>query len=534
MRPVQLRLAVSDAKLECMEPNGRPRRRHVRAARHAKVVALALSAWCAGCMVGPDFQRPPLPSASSLTELALPAQTVATPVPGGEAQVFEPEAPMPSHWWSLYGSAALDQLVDLALHDSPTVAAAQAALRQAQETLAAQRAGLLPSLTGVANGTREKISGAAEGIPQAGTFLFNLFNTSVNLSYNLDIFGGVRRGIEAQEAARDVQRGQMLATYQMLVANVVTAAVLEASSRAQLDATVELLASARRQRDLSQQQFELGGAARSDVLAAESNLASLEATLPALQQQLAAVRSQLAVYVGRPPADYRVAPLVLEALQLPHQIPVSVPAQLVRRRPDVLVAEAQLHEASAVVGVATANLLPQISISGSFGDTSTALASLLRSNAFALGAGVTQPLFEGGALTARRRAAIAAYDQALAQYRQTVLLACKNASDALRALDNDAQALSAQFRAQSAAAESLHLVEQRYGFGGSSNLELLTAQQQFQRSRLGYVQALAARYADTAALFLALGGDWDLSGSTAAANLTAPGRPQPVVDRSDR
>jgi NodT family efflux transporter outer membrane factor (OMF) lipoprotein len=187
-----------------------------------------------------------------------------------------------------------------------------------------------------------------------------------------------------------------------------------------------------------------------------------------------------------------------------------LPAELVRRRPDIRAAEAQLHEASAAIGVATANLLPQISITGSFGDSSGTVGSLLHSNAFSVGAGITQPLFQGGTLSARRRAALAAYDQALAQYQQAVLAACKNVADALRALDNDAQALGAQYRAQSAAVESLRLIEQRYGFGGSSNLELLTAQQQYQRARLGYVQALAARYADTAALFLALGGDWEI------------------------
>jgi len=462
-----------------------------------------------GCMVGPDFHAPPAPAAAALTEQALPDRTAATPVAGGEEQEYSAAAPLPARWWTLYGSAALDELVDLALRDSPTVAAAQATLRQAEENLAAQRGPLLPGISAGANATRQEINGATQGLPQAGSILYNLFNASINLSYALDVFGGVRRGVEQQAAVRDLQFDQMQAAYQTLAANVVTAAVQEAALRAQVEATQELLASARRQRDLSQQQFELGGAARSDVLSAESSLASFEATLPPLQQQLAVVRSQLAVYTGKSPAEYRQAPLALDALHLPRQIPLAVPADLVRRRPDIRAAEAQLHAASAAIGVATANLLPQISISASYGDSATALSSLWSSRGFSLGGSVTQPLFEGGALTSRRRAAVAAHDQALAQYRQTVLLACKNVADALRALDNDARVLQAQFRAQAAAADSLHLIEQRYGFGGSSNLELLAAQQQFQRARLGYVQALAARYADTAALFLALGGDWD-------------------------
>jgi NodT family efflux transporter outer membrane factor (OMF) lipoprotein len=473
--------------------------------------ALSLAAGCSACMVGPDFHAPPEPKGGLVGEPALPAQTVAAPVAGDErqvAQVFVPAAPVPARWWSLYRSPALDRLVDQALRQSPTVAAAQAALREAEENLSAQRGGLLPSSSGSANGTRQKISGAAEGIPQAGTFLYNLFNTSVSLSYNLDVFGGVRRGIEGQQAAREYERDQMLAAYQTLAANVVAAAVQEASLQAQIDATGELIGSARHQLDLSRRQVELGGGAPSDVLSAQSNLASVEATLPPLRQQLLAVRSQLAVYLGQLPGEYREAPFALEGLQLPHAIPVSLPSELVRRRPDIRAAEAQLHEASAAIGVATANLLPQIGITGSFGDSSATIGNLLTSNAFSVGAGITQPLFQGGTLTARRRAALAAYDAALAQYHQTVLLACKSVADALRALEFDALTLDAQGRAQSAAADSLHLIERRYGFGGSSNLELLSAQQQYQRARLGYVRSLAARYADTAALFLALGGDW--------------------------
>jgi len=409
----------------------------------------------------------------------------------------------------LYGSDQLDRMVEQALRSSPTVEAAQAALRQAQENLNAQRGALVPSLAGNLSATREKVNGASQGLPQVGSFLYTLYNASVSLSYNLDVFGGVRRGVEAQEAARDAQRNQMQAACQSLAANVVTAAVLEGSLRAQTDATRELVASAQRQLDLTRKQFELGGAPRSAVLTAEANLASFEAGLPPLQQQLTMARSQLAVYLGKPPDQYDEAAFSLDALRLPREIPVMLPADLVRQRPDIRQAEAQLHQASANVGVATANLLPQISISGNFGDTSTSMGTLLKANGFSLGAGLAQPLYQGGALTARRRAAVAAYDQALAQYRQTVLLALKAVADSLRALDNDAQTLAAQYRAQSSATESLALIEQRFRYGSASNLELLTAQQQFQRARIGYVQALAARYADTAALFLALGGDWD-------------------------
>jgi NodT family efflux transporter outer membrane factor (OMF) lipoprotein len=469
----------------------------------------SLTSLFAACAVGPDFRTPAPPIAHALTEEPLPALTRATPVAGGEAQAFQAGmAPGPT-WWSAYGSPELDRLVDEALRNSPTVASAQAALRAAEQQVLAQRGALFPSVSGSFTATRQKINAASEGFPQAGNFIFTLYNASVDLSYNFDVFGGVRRGIEAQEAARDAQQEELQATYQTLAANVVTTALLEASLRAQIEATHGLIASAQHQVDLSRKQFELGGAARSDVLSAESNLATLEATLPPLQQQLAMARSQLAVYLGKTPAEYGRTAFELASLRVPRDIPVTLPSDMVRQRPDIRRAEAQLHQASAEIGVATANMLPQIGLSASLGGSAESAATVFSRSVFSLAGKIAQPLFQGGTLNARRRAAIANYDQSLAQYRQTVLLAFKNVADALRALDNDAQTLNAQYRAQSAAADSLHLIEQRFGLGGANNLELLIAQQQYDRSRIAYVQALAARYQDTAALFLALGGDWD-------------------------
>lgn len=483
----------------------------------ASILPLAAALACGGCAVGPDFKPPAAPVAASVTQTPLPAQTQATPVAGGEAQRFNPTAELSSQWWTAYGSPQLDRLVSTAFANSPTIVSAQAALRIAQEQVKAQRGGLFPSIGGSAGATRQKLNGAAEGFPGFGDFLFTLYNASVSLSYNFDVFGGVRRGIEAQEAGRDAQQEELQATYQTLAANVVTAAVLEASLRAQIEATKELVASAQHEVDLGRKEFELGGAARSDVLSQESNWASVQATLPPLEQQLAAARSQLAVYLGQAPSEYGDAPFDLASLQVPRDIPLMVPSEIVRQRPDIRRAEAQLHEASAQIGVATANMLPQIGITGSYGESTSSFRSLFSSNVFSLGANLSQPLFQGGTLNAKRRAAIAAYDQALAQYRQTVLLAFKNVGDALRALDTDAQTLAAQYRAQKAATDSLRLIEQRFGLGGANHLELLVAQQQYQRARVAYVQALAARYQDTAALFLALGGDWKLPRDAEAA-----------------
>ena len=508
---------MSNSPHSNMENNKRgPLRRSMPASAPAKrgsriaatILSLVAVLACGGCAVGPDFKSPAAPAAKSVTPEPLPPQTQATPVPGGAAQRFDRAAELPSQWWTSYGSARLDRLVSEAFANSPTIASAQAALRVAQEQVNAQRGALFPTIGGTAGVAREKLNGAQQGFPQAGSFLFTLYNASVSLSYNFDVFGGVRRGIEAQEAGRDAQREELQATYQTLAANVVTAAVLEASLRAQIDETRELVASAQHEVDLTRQDFELGGAPRSDLLSAQSNLASVQATLPPLSQQLAAARSQLAVYLGKAPSEYDEAQFDLASLQLPLDIPLMMPSEIVRQRPDVRRAEAQLHQASAQIGVATANMLPQIGLTGNYGDSATSVRSLFTSNVFSLAGNITQPLFQGGALSAKRRAAIAQYDQSLAQYRQTVLLAFKNVSDTLRALDTDAQTLAAQYRAQTAAADSLHLIEQRFGLGGANHLDLLVAQQQYQRARIAYVQALAVRYQDTAALFLALGGDW--------------------------
>ncbi|CAN7636275.1 efflux transporter outer membrane subunit [Trinickia sp. LjRoot230] len=493
-------------KRGAMRPH--PRERRPLSSPYRTLLALIATASVAACAVGPDFKTPAAPAGSSVTETPLVARTQATPVAGGEAQTFSAGLALDSRWWTAYGNAQLDRLVDEALRASPTVAAAQAALRAAEQQVVAQRGGLFPSVNGTFGATRQKINGATQGIARRGDILFTLYNTSIGLSYNFDVFGGVRRGIESQEAARDAQREELQATYQTLAANVVTAALLEASLRAQIAATQELIASAQHQLDLSRQQFEMGGAARSDVLSAESNLASMQASLPPLQQQLAMARSQLAVYLGKPPAEYGETGFDLASLQLPRDIPLMLPSDIVRQRPDIRQAEAQLHEASAAIGVATANMLPQIGLSASIGDAALSLGSLMSSGVFSLAGNLTQPLFQGGTLNAKRRAAIALYEQSREQYRQTVLLAFKNVADSLRALENDALTLNAQYRAERSASDSLHLIEQRFGLGGANHLELLTAQQQYERSRVAYVQALAARYQDTAALFLALGGDW--------------------------
>ena len=393
--------------------------------------------------------------------------------------------------------------------DSPNLAAAEATLREARENLAAQRGALLfPQATLDAGATREKISGAQIGVPNAGTSIFNLYNTSVNVSYMLDLFGGNRRELEALQSLVDYQSFQLEGAYLALTSNIVTTAVNEATSRAEIAATHDVIAAEEKQLELVERQYQLGGVSRLGVLLLRTQLNQTRATLPPLERNLAQARHQLAVLCGRLPSEAALPEFDLEHLTLPQELPLSLPSLLARQRPDIRASEALLHQASAQVGVATANLYPKVNLSGSIGFEVVQWSAFPGPSLWNLGAALTQPLFNGGQLEANRRAAVAAYDQAQAQYRQTVLVAFQNVADALRALETDARALSAQSDAEQSARENLVLTERQYQLGGSSSLALLIAQQQYQLARLALAAVQGTRYADTAALFQALGGGW--------------------------
>ncbi len=464
-----------------------------------------------GCTVGPDFRRPEAPNTDTYTTTALPEKTASAPGTGGEEQRFVLGQEIPAQWWTLFHSEALDQLIRRALADSPTLAAAKAALRQARENWRAEAGALFPSVDANASAERKKISGAAFGQPSTNFSPFTLYNASVSVSYMLDIFGGIRRDLEALRAQVDYEGFQLEAAYLALTSNIVTTAVKEASLRAQILATQEILAAQGKQLDLVEQQFQLGGVSRSDVLAQRTQLAQTRSTLPPLEKQLAQTRHQLAVLTGSFPAEAKELPeFDLEGLQLPQELPVSLPSSLVRQRPDIRASEALLHAASAQVGVATANLYPQITLTGSYGSEATKLRDLFESSTtiWRIAAGLVQPVFHGGTLTARRRAAIEAYDKAAAQYQETVLQAFQNVADALRALETDARTLETQAEAEAAAADTLDLTQKQFQLGAVSYLSLLNAERQYQQTRLNLVQAEAARFADTAALFQAMGGGW--------------------------
>jgi NodT family efflux transporter outer membrane factor (OMF) lipoprotein len=463
----------------------------------------------AGCAVGPDFTAPKAPDVDRYTPETLAPETGSAPVKEGAAQRFVLDKDIPVGWWKVYRSEALDRLVDEALQRSPTLDAAKASLRQAQANLYATEGGLYPSLTGNVSATREKISGASFGFPGLNS-IFSVGTAQLNVSYALDVFGGTRRGIEASAAQADYQRFQLAAAYVSLTSNVVAAAVQEASLRAQIAANQQIVTIEADELKVLRQQLQLGGVAGGAVLAQEATLAQARAALPPLQKQLAQSRNQLATLAGRFPSEDVGATFELKQLTLPADLPLSLPSKLVAQRPDVRAAEATLHQTSAEIGVAVANELPQISLTGSFGNTGTPAGSLLNpgTGIWSIGGSLAQTIFDGGTLWYKRKAAVAAFDAAAAQYRGTVLQAFQDVANALRALQSDADALIADVAAEQAASKSLDLSQEQYRDGAIPYTTLLQAEQTLQQARVSLAQAEAARFADTAALFQALGGGW--------------------------
>jgi NodT family efflux transporter outer membrane factor (OMF) lipoprotein len=471
----------------------------------AATASLALAC----CAVGPDFKAPAGPKTEGYTAESLPEHTAATAVPGGEAQRFEFGSDVPGRWWTLFRSAQLDALVERAMANYPDIAAQQAALREARDNVRAQQGVFAPQVQAVFNQERAKISGASIG-PGFPGYVTNLYQANVNVSYTLDVFGGERRQLEGLRAQLANQNFVLEASYLTLTANVAATAIQMASAREQIIATHQIIDVEQKELGIIQRQFDIGTHTRADVLQQQSNLASVRATLPALEQQLATSEHQLAVLTGQFPHDAAPVALTLSELTLPEDLPVSLPGSLVAQRPDVRQQEAQLHQASAAIGVATSNMLPQVTLGASTGDEALVLASLFQpgSGVWDIASSLTAPIFQGGTLRARRRAAIDDYDRAAAQYRLTVLNAFQNVADTLTALAHDAESLSAQSDALSAASASLALIQRQYDAGAVNYVSLLTAQQLYQQSRIDFVRAVASRYADTIALFQALGGGW--------------------------
>jgi len=471
----------------------------------AAVTASLLSA----CAVGPDFQRPAPPSTSQYTGSEQPEMTAAAAGEGGAAQRVISGAAVPSRWWELFHCDALNTLVQSALAHNPTVLAARARLREAQEEVTAQTNGTrYPAVDGQLGVTRQKLDPAAFGLPNiASEPPFTLFNAQVNVSYTLDVFGANRRTIEATGAQAEYQAYEAQAAQLTLAANVVSAAIRQADLQAQIDYTEQILQAQSQQLAISEQRHRAGGIALQDLQDRRSQLEQVRATLPYLQAQRQQVDHQLAVYTGMPPSEAAIPRFALEDLQLPAELPLTLPSELVRTRPDVSASEALLHEAGANIGVATANLFPHLSISGYAGSDRTRASDLVDgANVWSIGATLMQPIFHAGELRARKRAAVAAYDAAAQAYEETVLESLQQVADCLRVLDADARALQARSAASVQAGASYGIARQRFDVGGISEFSLLDAQRTQLQSSLDRNHAEAQRYADTAALLHAVGG----------------------------
>ena len=463
-----------------------------------------------GCTVGPDFQRPSAPAVDGYAPQPLPAQTASVDVKGGEAQRFVRDMDIPGQWWTLFHSKPLNDLIDQSLKANPDLEAAQAALRVAWENVYAQQGVFFPSVEANFNPTRQKTAGTLSSATASGSYIYSLYTAQVAVAYAPDVFGGTRRQVESLKAQADSQRFQLEATYLTLTSNVVAAAVGEAALRGQIEATRKIIDIQSKSLELLKRQYELGQVAVLDVAAQEAALAQVQALLPPLEKQLAQQRDLLARLIGRFPSEKVAGEFELSSLQLPQELPVSLPAKLVAQRPDVRAAEEQLHSTSADIGVSIANRLPNITLSANWGSSPTGINQLFTSGTgfWGLAGNLTQPIFQGGTLLHRQRAAEAAYDQAAAQYRSTVLTAFQNVADTLHAIESDANALKAAVAAERAAAKSLSIAQHQLELGDISYLGLLNAEQAYQQALINMVQALGNRYSDTAALFQALGGGW--------------------------
>jgi NodT family efflux transporter outer membrane factor (OMF) lipoprotein len=472
---------------------------------------LGIAVWVAAisACVGPNFHRPALPQVERFTAEPLPAATAAAPGAGGAVQRFLAGQDVPRNWWTLFGSDELNGLVTDALKANPDVASAQAALRVAMENTAAQRGSYFPTVQGTFDASRNRDAvGVLSPTLTSGSPLYNLFTPQVTVSYVPDVFGANRRAVESLEAQAEASSFQLDATYLTLTANVVTTAIQEGGLRAQIAATQQVIALEQESLAVLRRELELGGIAEVDVLAQQAALAQLEGTLPPLNKQLQLTRDQLAVLTGHLPADFKALRFELDQLVLPSDLPLGVPSQLVERRPDVRAAEAQLHSATAQVGVAIANRLPQLTITGNIGSTASVFADLFKPGTgfWSVGGNAAATLFAGGTLLHRQRAADAALDQARAQYRSAVLTAFQNVADALHALDTDADALQAASRAEAATHSSLDIARHQLELGSVSYLALVSSEQAYQQAVVSLAQARVNRYSDTAALFQALGG----------------------------
>ena len=465
-----------------------------------------LSIALGSCAVGPNFVRPAAPEVAAYTATEPPA-TLA-PGSGEPEQRFVAGQAIAAAWWELFRSPQLTAVVAQAIAGNQTLAAAKATLAQAQDALAVARAAFYPQINAAMNVQRQQFSTSRSEVRD--TSAFNLFSLGPTVSYSPDVFGGTRRLVEEQAAQAESQRYEVAAAYLTLTGNAVSQAINIAGIRLQIGATEALVADDEKNLGLVRTKFDVGKAAQSDVLSAETQLAGDRAQLPPLRQQLSVARHALSVLLGKFPAAWSPPDFELAQLLLPRDLPVSLPSELVRRRPDILAAEAQLHAASAAIGVATAQQYPSITLSASIGQQALTPEALFEgsSTAWTLASGLTAPIFQGGALAAQKQGAVDAFQGALATYRQTVLQAFGQVADTLESLSHDAELVADERRALDVADDSLALQRLSYKEGKSDLLQLLDSERLDEQAKLGYARAQAQRYQDTTQLVVAMGGGW--------------------------
>jgi NodT family efflux transporter outer membrane factor (OMF) lipoprotein len=483
----------------------------VKRAIQRKLLLLTALPLLTACAVGPDYEKPASPAVSGYIAKPL-ATTAASPnVVGGNAQSFASGADIAADWWTLFHSQPLSDLIAQALANNHDLKAARAALTVAHENALAGRGAYYPKLTAGFTATREQDPpGALAPVPSDNAFLYNLFTPQLSISYMPDVFGLTRRTVESLDAQSEGVRFQMAAAYNTLVNNVVVTVIQDTSVRLQIEATRQQIDLDTKSVEILQRQHDDGYASGADLAAQKALLAQTQATLPALIKQSAQLEDQLAVLTGQFPSQASIQQIDLANLQLPDQLPLSLPSALVAQRPDVLQAEANMKSANALIGVAIANRLPNLTLTGNAGSEALQIGQLFGPGTgfWNIGAAFAATIFDGNALLHQERGARAAYIQAAEQYRSAVLGAFQNVADTLVALQQDAEGLKAASAAADAAKTTLDITQRQLQDGYAGSLALLNAEQTYQQARINLVQAQATRYADTAALFQALGGGW--------------------------
>ncbi|MFJ7565626.1 efflux transporter outer membrane subunit [Herminiimonas sp. NPDC097707] len=492
------------------------------------VIAAAISL-LAGCAVGPDYSRPELTPSTGFSPKPLPTATAASPGPGGSSQHFVLSQDIQADWWTLFRSPQLNALVEKAFAANPTIESAQAALRVAQENVYAQRGFFFPTVQAGYSPARTKIAGNLGGnspglqgngsdisttekpsIPFVGPVIYNFHTTQLTVGFVPDVFGGNRRQVESLEAEAKYQKLQLEAAYITLASNVTAAAIQEALLREQIAIINRIIESNSHSVELVQRQLKAGYASRLDLAMQQTTLQQAKEQLPPLQKQFEQTRNLLRALAGGMQDSDLPESFDLASLQLPENLPLSLPSQVIEQRPDVRAAEEQLHAASAQIGVALANRLPQFSIDGTWGGAANQFSQMFWSSGrfFELAANIAMPLFDGGVLRHRQRAAEESYKQAAAQYKETVITSFRNVADTLHAIHADAESLKAAADVADTAKITLELTQKQHARGYIDRLTLITAEQGYRQAALNVAQARATRLGDSAALFQALGGGW--------------------------